>query len=167
MPKLLQRVNYAKRFTKSNYAKTFTKNSSCSSQKREKYSDDAVMSDILNEHFVSVMNCNTSKLPAFDYQCPNGILSSIDFTELDIEKLLIKVKPFKAIGPDEIHSHVLHEVPTFAKPLCILFKQSLVQHDRLLYKLSKYGTHGSLLKRLGGFLKLRRQRVVLNGSPST
>ena len=42
-----------------------------------------------------------------------------------------------------------------------------VQHDRLLYKLSKYGIRGPLLKWLGGFLKLRRQRVVLNGSPST
>ena len=260
-----------------NYAKTFTKSSSCSIdclvKNGKKYSDDAVMSDILNEHFVSVMNCNTSKPPTFDYQCPDDVLSSIDFTELDIENLLIKVKPFKAISPDEVHPHVLHE----AKPLYILFKQSLetgklpsdwtdanicaihkkgprsspnnyrpvlltshvvkvlerlilhdlldhctnnniiscnqhgfqvgksclsnllecfddwtqtfdkvrplqgtdiiytdfqkafdsVQHDRLLYKLSKYVIRGPLLKWLGGFLKLRRQRVVLNGSPST
>ena len=84
------------------------------------------MSDISNEHFVSLMNFNTSKPPTFDYQCPDDILSSIDFTELDIENLLIKVKPFNlAIGPDEIHPYVLHEVATFAKPLFILFKQSL------------------------------------------
>ena len=83
------------------------------------------MSDILYKHFVSVMNCNTSKPPTFHYKCPDDILSSIDFTELDKENLLIKVKPFKAIGPDEIHPHVLHEVPTFAKPLYILFKHSL------------------------------------------
>ena len=76
--------------------------------------DEAVMSDILNEHFVSAVNCSASKPPTFDCQCPHDILSSIDFTESDIENLLIKVKPFKAIGPDEIHPHVLHEVPTFA-----------------------------------------------------
>ena len=75
----------------------------------------------LNEHFVALMNCNTSKPPTFDYQCHDDILSSIDFTELNIVNLVIEVKLFKAICPVKIHPHVLHEVPTFAKPLSIPF----------------------------------------------
>ncbi len=185
------------------------------------------------------------------------------------------MQPYKAIGPDGIHPHVLNEVPAFAKPLYILFKQSMdtgslpsdwtdanicaihkkksrtdpnnyrpvsltshviktferiilydildycnrydlischqhgfragkscltnllecfddwtrsydhrpkrgtdiiytdfqkafdsVQHNRLLYKLSKYGFSENLLSWINNFLRHRRQRVVLNGTPS-
>ena len=41
-----------------------------------------------------------------------------------------------------------------------------VQHKRLLYKLSVYGIQGKLLNWIKSFLTNRRQRVLLNGSPS-
>ena len=34
------------------------------------------------------------------------------------------LNPHKSIGPDNIHPHILNEVPAFAKPLLILFKKS-------------------------------------------
>ena len=47
-------------------------------------------------------------------------------SENDIANLLIKIKPHKAIGPDGIHPHVLYEVMAFAKPLYVLFQQSII-----------------------------------------
>ena len=41
-----------------------------------------------------------------------------------------------------------------------------VQHKRLLHKLSVYGIQGKLLIWIKSFLTNRRQRVLLNGSPS-
>ena len=232
------------------------------------------MANLLNDHFISVMTSDTSAPPEFDYNCQHK-LSTVSFTENDIANLLIGIKPHKAIGPDGIHPHILHEVPGFAKPLFILFKQSFnsgclpsdwtdanicalhkkkarteannyrpvsltshviktfeklilydiltycdefnllschqhgfrtgkscltnllecfddwtssfdqrpkqgtdiiytdfqkafdsVQHNRLLFKLSKYGFADDLLRWIDHFLTGRRQRVLLNGSPS-
>ena len=41
-----------------------------------------------------------------------------------------------------------------------------VQHKRLSHKLSVYGIQGKLLNWIKSFLTNRRQRVLLNGSPS-
>ena len=260
-----------------NYAKTFTKSNcaiNCLIKDDIKYVEDKHMANILNEHFVSVMTADTSNPPAFDYHA-NHHMSDIRFSENDIANLLIKIKPHKAIGPDGIHPHVLHEVMAFAKPLYVLFQQSItnsvlpsawtdanicalhkkgartdpnnyrpvsltshviktferlilqhilgycrkhniiscnqhgfqagkscltnllhcmndwttsydkqpkegtdiiytdfqkafdsVQHKRLLHKLSVYGIQGKLLNWIKSFLTNRRQRVLLNGSPS-
>ncbi len=220
------------------------------------------------------MTSDTSDPPTFNHDVDHS-LSEITFDENDIANLLMNINPYKAIGPDGIHPHVLHEIIGFAKPLLILYQQSFntatlpkdwtdanicalhkkgartdpnnyrpvsltshviktferlilyhirdycsdynilscnqhgfqagkscltnllhclndwtvsidkqpkegtdiiytdfqkafdcVQHKRLLFKLSKYGINGKLLHWIESFLTLRRQRVLLNGTPS-
>ena len=49
---------------------------------------------------------------------------TIEFSEIKIIKYMLRLNPHKSIGPDNIHPHILNEVPAFAKPLLILFKES-------------------------------------------
>ena len=70
-----------------------------------KYVEDKHMTNILNEHFVTVMTKHTSNPPAFDYNV-NHHMSDIRFSENDIANLLITIKPHKAIGPDSIHPSI-------------------------------------------------------------
>ena len=93
-----------------------------------KYVEDKHRTNILNEHFVSVMTKHTSNPPAFDYNV-NHHMSDIRFSENDIANLLIKIKPHKAkLDPmASIHMYLLYdiEVMAFAKPLYVLFQQPI------------------------------------------
>ncbi len=110
-----------------NYTKNFTKSTcsiDCIIKDGVKYTQGKDMANILSEHFISVMTSDSSPSPPINREV-EGEISTIVFDENDIANLLINMKPFKAIGPDGIHPYVLHEIIAFAKPLLILYKQSL------------------------------------------
>ena len=81
----------------------------------------------LNEFFKSVyVQENDQLIPIIEDKMPeDSCLTDIQFSEDDVRKLLIKLKPEKAPGPDQMHPKLLKECPSLAKPIYILFRRSL------------------------------------------
>ncbi len=112
-----------------NYAKTSTKPKSsidCLMVDNVKITNDMMKAKILNKHFATVMTKEPVNLPLYcTIATPNTLMSRLIVTEDEIIRHMLKLNPHKSIGPDNIHPQVLHEVPALAKPLLILFEQSL------------------------------------------
>ena len=71
-------------------------------------------------------NENVSNLPEFSNRLSGCYLSDVHISEKEIFHKLCNLKPYKSPGPDSLHSYVLKTcASSLAKPLCILFKQSL------------------------------------------
>ena len=91
-------------------------------------SDSSVKANMLNEQFVSVFtNEDTSSLPNLG---PSRHPTVPDFTITTegVRKLLAKVKPHSAAGPDNIPAYLLKEgAEELASPLSLLFQASLNQ----------------------------------------
>ena len=93
------------------------------------------IADTLNDQFKSVFvveqPCETHELPTFTQKTDKsfGVDQLIEsFSEIEVEKLLVKLGSEKACGTDEIHPHVLKScAQDFAKPLSIMFRRSLIE----------------------------------------
>ena len=75
------------------------------------------------------MTDETGQPPQANIKTPRSRLGYIDITEHEVMITLAKLKPFKAVGPDDIHPMILKEVLTLAYPLTLLFNQSLQMGD--------------------------------------
>lgn len=112
-----------------NYARTSTKpksNIDCLVYNNNVITNDTEKAELLNTFFASVMTKEPDTLPMYcNIVTPPSLLSRTTITEEEIILLMLKLNPHKAIGPDNIHPHILHEIPALAKPLLIIFQQSL------------------------------------------
>ena len=84
--------------------------------------------EVLNSFFQSTFTQERlDEIPVFPIRSPRGIgLADINVKEEIVLDRLSKLKPFKAPGPDGIHSYILRECSSsICKPLCMLFNQSL------------------------------------------
>nr|VZI26353.1 unnamed protein product [Spirometra erinaceieuropaei] len=110
-------------------------------------------------------HCNVDNVPTID---------SVVLTKPIVQQELLKLKEATSPGPDEMPAKLLKELATeLAEPLSLLFQASLdtdfkktfdsVLHQRLLYKLSRIGVRGKLLKWIENFLVGRSQTVRLGG----
>ena len=114
-----------------NYAKHFTRPQSsvdALEYNGKQFTQDSDKADILNIFFASVMVNEPDTLPYFKDKSTNHsqCIYDLDFSQENISKIMSKLNPGKAIGPDGIHPHVLKEVLSLANPLSLLFRHSLV-----------------------------------------
>jgi len=114
-----------------NYVKNYTKPKSSiecliDPVQEVKVTDDKKKAELLNSFFASVMTDEPNTLPLFtDIKTPSSRLCDIEFTIQDIINIMMKLRPYKAVGPDEIHPNILREIPAYATPLYIIFRKSL------------------------------------------
>ena len=86
---------------------------------RKKPADKA---DLFNDYFYEQFYDRSTYNIDIDY---NSNSYNIDFNPYRIQRILLKINPNKAQGPDEIHGRTLKNcASTLAKPLSILFEKS-------------------------------------------
>ena len=95
------------------------------------FNDNKNMATILNDYFGSVFtNPDGASIPIPDTQVFGSPISNISFTERDIIKKIMNLKPSSSAGPDKISSKFLQ---TFASevsvPLTLIFDKSMVSGD--------------------------------------
>ena len=113
-----------------NYVRHYNRSSSTVDTLEEegaKYTDDTQKATILNKYFASVLTKEPEivlPLPRCD-QDVNHILTDLEVTPDMVRRKLLKLKPNKASGPDDINVNVLRRCPDLDIPLTILFNCSI------------------------------------------
>ncbi len=80
--------------------------------------------NILNKQFQSVFQKETTTMP-LNNNSPHHTIPDIDITENGVRKMLERLKPHKAMGPDEIGPRILKELaPTIAPMLTSIYRKS-------------------------------------------
>ena len=89
--------------------------------------DENEMASILNNFFASVFtNEDCTSYQPLEHKSTQNILQQISIEEIDVLRVIDKIKVNKSPGPDKISPRVLHEVKfQISKPLSILFNKSL------------------------------------------
>ncbi len=88
--------------------------------------DPKAMADLLNGQFESVFSQDNPITPGLlPDTSPHPTMPDIDITEPGVRKMLERLKPHKAMGPDEIGPRILKELaPTIAPILTVVFRRS-------------------------------------------
>lgn len=90
--------------------------------------NDSESANLLNSFFQSVFT-NESEIPrdmTINQRVdPDEHLNDIIFSVSDVSKLLSDINPNKSPGPDKINPKLLKSCPSLAKPLYMIFRQSL------------------------------------------
>ena len=89
--------------------------------------DENEMASILNNFFASVFtNEDCTSYQPLEHKSTQNILQQISIEEIDVLRVIDKIKVNKSPGPDKISPRVLQEVKfQISKPLSILFNKSL------------------------------------------
>ena len=89
--------------------------------------DDTGKAEILSDFFASVFTREPDgPIPDFPLRHVTDSLNNIEITEETVELALLKIKPDKAPGPDQVRPQILKECATsLARPLTIIYKKSL------------------------------------------
>ena len=117
-----------------NYARHFSRSSSTIEvleHEGKKITDDQEKAEILNDFFISVLTTDSEQhlntpLPEVT---EDKLFFDVTITPDTIREKLSKLHCNKACGPDGIHVNVLRNVLDFDKPLCILYKKSLLTSE--------------------------------------
>ena len=81
--------------------------------------------EALNTQFQSVFTRESDFIPTSPQQRAPP-MPDLEISREGVEKLLLKLKPNKAAGPDNISPRILKELAdVLADPLCIVFRKSL------------------------------------------
>ena len=83
--------------------------------------------EILNDFFISVLvhEPEDLQLPTFRCDNINSSLFDVHISEDEVRSKLLKLKPNKSSGPDNIHVNVLRNVPNLSIPLAKIFQLSM------------------------------------------
>ena len=93
----------------------------------EKTSDDEIIAEEFNRHFISVFTKESEDIPEPDRMYRTEV-TNIDIDESTTKKYMKEVNPSKSQGPDNIHPRVINEChETLGKPLTDIFTKSLEQ----------------------------------------
>ena len=89
--------------------------------------EDHLKAEILNDFFISVLVHEPEDLQLPTFRCDNikSSLFDVHISEDEVRSKLLKLKPNKSSGPDNIHVYVLRNVPNLSIPLTKIFQLSM------------------------------------------
>jgi len=92
--------------------------------------EDHLKAEILNDFFISVLVHEPEDLQLPTFRCDNikSSLFDVHISEDEVRSKLLKLKPNKSSGPDNIHVYVLRNVPNLSIPLTKIFQLSMDEY---------------------------------------